>query len=64
VRQVAEVVLERGEPGDRLSPDVESRDAVGDPLLGVGDDIKDPVAQQGQRRALRLLLGIQVLVDL
>jgi hypothetical protein len=58
------VALERGEPGDGLSPDPESRDAVGDPLLGLGQDIKDHLAQQGRRRALRLLQGIQVLVDL
>jgi hypothetical protein len=58
------VVFERGEPCDRLSPDFESRGAVGDPLLGLGQDIKDRLAQQGQRRALRLLQGIQVLVDL
>jgi hypothetical protein len=28
------MVLERGEPGDCLPPDLEGRDAVGDPLLG------------------------------
>jgi hypothetical protein len=58
------VVLERGEPRDRLSPDLESGEAVGDPLLGLGKDVKDRLAQQGQRRALRLLKRIQVLVDL
>ena len=51
-------------PGDCLSPDLERRDAVGDPLLGLGKEAEDRLAQQGQRRALRLLQGIQVLVDL
>jgi hypothetical protein len=39
----------------------EGRDAVGDPLLGLGKDIEDHLAQLGQRCALRLL---EVLVDL
>ena len=58
------MVLERGEPGDCLPPDLEGRDAVGDPLLGLGKDIEDHLAQLGQRCALRLLEGIEVLVDL
>src|SRR5258707_2866912 len=48
VRQVAQIVLERGESSDCLSPDLEGRDAVVDPLLGVGDDIEDRLAQPGQ----------------
>jgi hypothetical protein len=30
------MVLKRGEPRDGLSADLEGRDAVGDPLLGLG----------------------------
>jgi hypothetical protein len=33
-------------------------------LLGLGEDVKDPLAQQCQRPALRLLKRFQVLVDL
>src|ERR1700738_875504 len=57
------MVLERGESGDCLSPDLERRDAVGDPLLGLGEEIEDRLAQLSQRCALRLLQGIEVLVD-
>lgn len=57
------MVLERGEPGDRLSPHLKGRDAVGDPLLGLGEDIEDRLAQLGQRGPLRLLQAIEVLID-
>src|SRR5258708_4595840 len=60
-RQVAEMVLESGEC---LFPDLEGRDAVGDSLLGLGEDIEDRLAQLGQRCALRLLQGVEVLADL
>jgi len=33
-------------------------------LLGLGKDIQDRLTQPGQRRALRLLQSIQVLIDL
>src|SRR5580692_1417060 len=64
VRKVAQMILERGEPGDGLSPDLEGGEAVGHALLGVGEDVEDPLPQQGQRAALRLLQGFQVSVDL
>ncbi len=57
------MVLERGEPGDRLSPHLKGRDAIGDPLLGLGDDGEDRLAQLGQRSPLRLLQAIEVLID-
>src|SRR6516164_2044514 len=63
MRQVAQMALKRGEPRDGLSPDLEGRDAIGDSLLGLGQDIQDRLAQPGQRRALRLLQSIQVLID-
>jgi len=55
MRQVAQVVLKRGEPGDGLSPDLEGWESVGDPLLGLGEDVEDRLTQLGQRCALRLL---------
>ena len=63
MRQVAQVVLKRGEPGDCFSPDLEGWESVGDPLLGLGEDIEDRLAQLSQRCALRLLQSIQILVD-
>lgn len=64
VRQVAEVGLERGEAGDRLSAHLEGREAIGHPLLGLGEDVKYRLAQLGERFALGLIQAIQVLVDL
>src|SRR6516164_11544530 len=64
MRQVAQMALKRGEPRDGLSRDLEGRDAVGDSLLGLGQDIQDRLTQPGQRGALRLLQSIQVLIDL
>jgi hypothetical protein len=58
------VVLERGEPRDGLAPDFEGRDTVGDPLVGLGQDLEDRLPQPGQGGALGLLQGIEVLVDL
>src|SRR5215470_1815661 len=58
------MILERREPGDRLPPDLEGGDAVGDPLFGLGEDVEDRLPQPGQRRALGLLQGIEILVDL
>ena len=55
MRQVAQVVLKRGEPGDGPSPDLEGWESVGDPLLGLGEDVEDRLTQLGQRCALRLL---------
>jgi len=62
--QIAEMVLECGEPGDCPSPHLERGDAVGDPLLGLRDDIQDRLPEPGQRGALRFFQRIQVLVDL
>jgi hypothetical protein len=58
------MVLKRGEPRDGLAPDLEGRDTVGDPLVGLGQDLQDRLPQLGQRGALRLLQSIQILVDL
>jgi hypothetical protein len=58
------MILERREPGDRLPPDLEGRDAVGDPLFGLGEDVEDRLPKPGQRRALGLLQGIEIPVDL
>ena len=58
------MILKRREPGNRLPPDLEGRDAVGDPLLGLGEDVEDRLPQPGQRRALGLRQGIEIPVDL
>src|SRR5438105_319330 len=58
------MVLERGEAGDRLAADLEGRDAVGDPLLGLRDDREDGLTQPGESRALRFGQRFQVPVDL
>jgi hypothetical protein len=57
------VILKRGEPGDRLSADFERRQPIGDPLVGLGQDLLDRVAQRGQRRALGFLQAVEVVVD-
>ena len=57
------MVLERGESGDRLSPHLKGRQTVGDPLLGIGDDGEDRLAQLSQRGPLRLLQAIEVVID-
>ena len=64
MRQVAQMVFERGEPGDGLSADLEGRESVGDALLGLGEEVEDRLAQLGQRGALRLFQRIEVPVDL
>ena len=58
------MVLKRGESRDGLSRDLEGRNAVGDPLLGLGEDVQDRLTQSGQRRALRLVQSIQIQIDL
>jgi hypothetical protein len=58
------MILERREPGDRLPPDLEGRNAVGDPLFGLGDDVQDRLPQPGQRRAFGRFQGIEIPVDL
>jgi hypothetical protein len=58
------MILERGEPGGRLPPDLEGRNAVGDPLFGLGEDVEYRLPQPGQRPALRLLQAIEIPVDL
>jgi hypothetical protein len=40
------MVLERGEPGDCLSSDFEGWEAVGESLLGLGEEGKDRLAQE------------------
>jgi hypothetical protein len=39
------MVLKRGEPRDGLAPDLEGRDTVGDPLVGIGQDLEDRLPQ-------------------
>src|SRR5262249_38247254 len=64
VREVAEMVLERGEPSHRLTPDLESREAVGNALLRVRDYFQDRLAQLTQRGPLGLVEGVQVAIHL
>src|SRR5439155_22559170 len=64
VGQVAHVVLEGGEPGDRLAVDPEAGHGVGDALLGVGHHREDVAAQLAERRALRLVQAVQVFVNI
>jgi hypothetical protein len=64
VWQVAEMVLECGEPGDRLAPNFEGWGAVGHPLVGAREDVHDRLTQAGERAALWLVQGLQVGVDL
>jgi hypothetical protein len=63
-RQVAQMMSERREAGDRRTADTEGRNTVGDHLLGIGDDLENRPAERRQRRALGLFDGAQVLVDL
>jgi hypothetical protein len=64
VGQVAQVVLEGGKARDRLALDLETGHAVGDALLGVGDHSQDVAAEPAERRALRFIQALQVLIDL
>src|ERR1700736_459307 len=59
VRQVAEMVLKRGEACDRLAADLERRGAIGDALVSVGQDVQDRFTQLGQGAALRLIQRLQ-----
>src|ERR1035441_2720055 len=63
-RQVAQVILERGKAGDRLTAYPESRHAVGDHFFRIPDDLEDPAPQGLKRAAARLLNTTQILVDL
>jgi hypothetical protein len=63
-RQVAQVILERGKASDRLTAYPESRNAVGDHLFRVRDDLEDRAPQRLKRAAARLLDTTQILVDL
>jgi hypothetical protein len=63
-RQVAQVVLERGEASDDLALHTESRNAVGEHLLSLRKDLKDRPAQRLKRAALGLIESAQVLVNL
>jgi hypothetical protein len=58
------MILNRREPGDRLPPGLEGRDAAGDPPPGPAEDIEDRLPQPGQRRAPGLGQGIEIPVDL
>ena len=58
------MVLESSEASDGLAPKLEGRHAVGHALLGVGDDRHDGVAEVRQRGPLRLLKGVEIVVNL
>src|ERR1022692_1835482 len=64
VGQVAQVVLEGGKACDRLAIDLEAGQGVGDALLGIGDHREDVAAELAERRALRFVQTLQVVVDL
>ena len=50
-----QMVLERGEAGDRLATDAEGRNAIGDHFLCFRDDLEDRPTQALERAAFRLL---------
>ena len=56
-RQIAQVVIERGKPGDGVTVNAESGDPVGYHLLCVGDDLEDGASQRLKRAALWLLVA-------
>src|SRR5207253_9637134 len=62
-RQVAQVVLEGGEAGDRLPIHPEGGNAIRDHLLGLGDDSKDGAAERLERAPFRLLDTPEVVVN-
>src|SRR5437763_16983229 len=61
-RQVAQVILERGEARDGLAVQAEGRDAIGDQLFRLRDDLEDRPTQRLKRAALGLLESPQLLV--
>jgi hypothetical protein len=63
-RQVAQVIFERGKAGDGLTTCPEGRNAVGDHLFRVRDDLEDRAPQRLKRAAARLLDAAQILIDL
>lgn len=63
-RQVAQVILERREPGDGRTAYAKGENAVGDHLFGVWHHLENAAAQCLERAALRLLNTTQVLVNL
>jgi len=63
-RQVAQMILERGEARDCLASYAEGGNPVRDHLLGVRDDLKNGAAQCLKRAALRLIDSPQILVNL
>lgn len=59
-RQIAEVIVERHEARDDPAANSERRNAVGDPLLGLRNDVQDRVAQRLEGAALGLIDTPQV----
>jgi hypothetical protein len=64
VRKVTEVPLECGEASDYFALQSKGRHAVGNALLGVRNKIQDDLAQLAKSRALGLVEGLQVGVNL
>ena len=62
--EVAEVILECCEPGNRPSVQLESGHAIGDALLCIRDDLQNGPAQLCQRALFGLVELRQVVVDL
>jgi hypothetical protein len=62
--QIAEVVLERREPRDDLAVDSERGHAVGNALLGIGNNVKDRPTQMLQGGALSRIERLEIVVDI
>ncbi len=63
-RQVAEVCPERCQAGEDPALDTERGYAIGDHLLGVGDQREDRLTHRLQRAALGLIQRVQIGIDL
>jgi hypothetical protein len=57
------MVLVRAEPGDGLAVDLERGSAVGETLLGVGQQIVERCAKGSKRRPLRLIESLEMGID-
>src|SRR5450631_3447133 len=64
MREVAEMVLERGEARDHLAADPEARNRVRNALLSLRKEVQDGLAKRTQRRLLRLVQCRQIRVNL
>src|ERR1700680_197608 len=63
MREVAEMVLERGEARDHLAADPEARNRVRNALFSLRKDLQDGLTKRTQRRLLRLLQCRQIRVN-